>query len=54
MYMEDFKEELKLCLDNKAPDDDPLVKRLYDSCRGKTEAADKAAVRETIDKIRNF
>ena len=53
LYMEDFKEQLKECIDKKAPDDDILVKKLYASCRGKTEAADRAAVKEIIDKIRN-
>lgn len=52
--MSDFKEQLKACIDNKAPDNDVFVKTLYNSCVSRTKQADEAGVKKVIEKIRNY
>lgn len=54
LSMQEFKELLKNCIDEKAPEDNELVKILYGSCVARTKQADYIAVNEIIEKIRNF
>ncbi|WMJ89265.1 hypothetical protein [Anaerocolumna sp. MB42-C2] len=51
--MQEFKDHLRDCIDNRAPEGDVFVNTLFNSCVSRTKTADEEGVRKVVEKIRN-